>query len=899
MSRSRKAALIAIAAVMGLILAQVPLEESASATTQATYYASPTGSGSTCSITSPCSLTGSRDKVRTVDSSMTGDIAVDLEDGTYAESSPFALIENGTIHDSGTNGHEVIYQADTGAHPVISGGTTITGWTLYDATKGIYSATVPSNVNARQFYVSGVKAVRARSTTGAIAWTPTVTGFTANSSVYASWKNVSSMEVVWDTAWYQDRFDISSISGTTVTAANDRTPGMTWLENAYELIDTAGEWYLDTTGAVAGGSTHKIYYEPRAGENLSTAVTVLPSVQTLVSGTGSLDTPLTNVRFRGIDFQYSNWTGPSTDGYWDAQAGWFAVASDTSQWHEQPAALAFTDATHVTLERDSVIDTGGAGVSFATGSQYDTIIGSVFDTTAGNAIELGGAYDSHPSDPRAAVLQIAVQNNYIHADGSDYSDSVGIWSGYSGYLTISHNEIANVPYTGISVGWGWGHADAGGSLGYTTATTATHNTIKNNYIHDFMTALSDGGGIYTQSAQPSSLIDANYVRNGNSWQGLYPDEGSQNLTFTNNVVANVGEWLRIWTSSIQNNDVENNYANVTSYVNNGTNNTVTNNQTGLTSWPTAAQSIIGAAGLESAYVGIKPGTGTGVPATATASSTLTGWDASHVTDSDPATVWSSNSLGGPGGTPQWIQLDFGSTRTLGSITVTPRMVNGTVISFPSDFALQGSSDGTTWTTIPSQSYNSFANPTGVTTFTLGTPLSVRYLRMYATTFRTDDTGYYYFQLAGMYAQNAAALPTPTASASATLSGWDASNVLDSNTATVWSSPYLGSATASPQWIALNYGSPQTVSSLTITGRAVSGTVVAFPTAFTIQSSSDGTTWTTIGGQSFSAFATPTAGPHTFTLATPISTQYLRLNATGFSQDDKGFYYFQISDMSGA
>ncbi len=48
----------------------------AHAAVQATYYVSTTGSGSTCSLASPCSITGARDKVRTVNSSMTGDIYV-------------------------------------------------------------------------------------------------------------------------------------------------------------------------------------------------------------------------------------------------------------------------------------------------------------------------------------------------------------------------------------------------------------------------------------------------------------------------------------------------------------------------------------------------------------------------------------------------------------------------------------------------------------------------------------------------------------------------------------------------------------------------------------------------------------------------------------------------------
>ena len=59
-------------------------QEPASAAVQYTFYASPSGSGTTCSLAAPCSLTGARDKVRTVNAAMTGDVVVDLRGGTYA-----------------------------------------------------------------------------------------------------------------------------------------------------------------------------------------------------------------------------------------------------------------------------------------------------------------------------------------------------------------------------------------------------------------------------------------------------------------------------------------------------------------------------------------------------------------------------------------------------------------------------------------------------------------------------------------------------------------------------------------------------------------------------------------------------------------------------------------------
>ena len=130
----------------------------AAAAVQTTLYASPTGSGTVCSQASPCSLEGARDQARTVNGNMTGDIIISLLDGTYTLSSTFQLTESATVHDSGTNGYNVIYQADPGSHPVISGGQQITGWTQYDSVKNIYRANVGTSLNTRQLYVNGVRA---------------------------------------------------------------------------------------------------------------------------------------------------------------------------------------------------------------------------------------------------------------------------------------------------------------------------------------------------------------------------------------------------------------------------------------------------------------------------------------------------------------------------------------------------------------------------------------------------------------------------------------------------------------------------------------------------------------------------------------------------------------------
>jgi hypothetical protein len=79
----------------------------------------------------------------------------------------------------------------------------------------------------------------------------------------------------------------------------------------------------------------------------------------------------------------------------------------------------------------------------------------------------------------------------------------------------------------ISVGWGWG------ALSY-----AANNLVYKNEAHHYKTKLNDGGCIYTLSPQPGNVIAENYCHHqGTPTSGaLYPDEGSAEMTWKNNVV---------------------------------------------------------------------------------------------------------------------------------------------------------------------------------------------------------------------------------------------------------------------------------------------------------------------------------------------------------------------------
>ena len=329
--------------------------------------------------------------------------------------------------------------------------------------------------------------------------------------------------------------------------------------------------------------------------------------------------PVHNVAFDNINFEYSTWNLPETTGYIDNQAGvlWNTTGA-TPAPEIIPAAVTVSRGDDVTFTNDAFQHLGATAVDLADGTQDSGVYDSVITDTAGGGVSVGEVDDYFQDNPTLMTTGDTIAGTRISYVGQDYSDTIGVWAGYTRDLTVTHDDIGHTPYSGMSIGWGWGYASTCSMQAGEGLSTCAHgtnyaggNNITDNYIHDVMNTLYDGGPIYTNGGQAGDIVNGgitdsvlagNYVAIGNSDDNmLYQDEGSSYWHTYDNVVnfAAGGTWIGMWTPTINNITIgPDNYSSTTSVNNNGTDisytapTIVTNG-----AWPAAAQAIMNAAGV--------------------------------------------------------------------------------------------------------------------------------------------------------------------------------------------------------------------------------------------------------------------------------------------------------------
>ncbi len=578
-----------------------------------------------------------RDAVRAKTNSMQKDITVYLRGGKYF----FDETVQFTEVDGGKNGRQVIYQAYRNEKPIFEAGLSVKGWKLAERgiwkaenisvdnfrqlyVNGLRADRARSSLKytgsgwpkpyvfftnddwqlEKQFHPDGIKITAA--------------------ALKPEWKNQRDIELVWigkesNCTWRSHRILVNELIaggpdstiikldnyGFPLTGASMSRPlpeSPFYVENALELLDKPGEWYYDR-------SAHVLYYMPRPGEDLRTVEAVIPSkVETILSIKGSsLTQKIKNLTFSGITFQHTSWLRPSSsrlgacsgqadryinghgqigrahkaihrkESFFDPAYDFVVDSNGEAEGFKPDACVELDAAENISFQNCTFQHLGAVGIDLMQGCNSIKIHNNVFEDLSATAIVIGRWDQDYISDGEEVCKDVSITDNYIHKIGQEYYNSPGITAFFTDNMLIAHNEIVDVPYSGISSGWGsW--------KGKTAWTTSNRrNVIEYNYIQNICQKCSDGGGIYTigigkSRTDPDSLtgkIRYNFIKDtGYAHGALYPDEGSCYYEISGNVAENVegyekGKWLHLWSVNHHNIKVEGNFSNSAKYINKG------------------------------------------------------------------------------------------------------------------------------------------------------------------------------------------------------------------------------------------------------------------------------------------------------------------------------------------
>ena len=290
------------------------------------------------------------------------------------------------------------------------------------------------------------------------------------------------------------------------------------IENCRAALDAPGEWFLDA-------KARELLYIPLPGERPETTRAVAPAAMGFLvfAADPRKGETVHDISFSGIVFKHSAWILPPN-----------GARNSQSAANFGDAAILADGAERLSFDNCRLSHIGLHGIWLRRGCRGCRVSHCCLEDLGGGGVYLGGRDDWRKDAPDLLTAFNVVTDSIIRGGGRILNGAVGVWIGHASDNEISHNDIGDFLYTGVSLGWTWGYAPA---------VTKRNRLLWNRIHHVGRGVLADMGGVYTLGDCEGTVVAGNWIHDVDGYAetsapavGIYTDEGSSGILHASNLI---------------------------------------------------------------------------------------------------------------------------------------------------------------------------------------------------------------------------------------------------------------------------------------------------------------------------------------------------------------------------